>query len=175
MEECPYNQRYIDESMKCSSTCESGNYNMVDGKLFCTQVCPQFYTRQGELKECTQICDMYVLGSECVEQCPTEFFIRVGDNAQCLLQEDRTYYKYAHPRTSKYYGMIEYMTSCGDEFWCIDAGGEKVCVEKCAGDRPFLEEDRTCTSKCHSNVFKVNNLQNECVSECEKYYVKSGD
>lgn len=83
VKECPYDQRYIGESKKCTSTCESGNYNTEGGKLFCTQVCPQFYIQRGGLKECTSTCDMYVLEKECVTLCPSKVFIRVGNDAQC--------------------------------------------------------------------------------------------
>lgn len=89
------------------------------------------------------------------------------------MQENDTYYKYVHPRDSKYYGTTEYMTSCGDEFWSVGAGKEKVCVKKCTDDKQFLEQDYTCTNTCLSNTFKTDGQRKECVSACEKYYTKT--
>lgn len=90
---------------------------------------------------------MYVSGNECVSRCPTNKFMHVNGQKECV--EDCSYFKSRDSATECFESCWKagFLQKQGDD-------GKFECVDACPGPNSFIEGNNTCVSKCDSGIYE---------------------
>ncbi|CAL5996065.1 Conserved_hypothetical protein [Hexamita inflata] len=179
---CPSNASYLD-GIQCKESCQF--YKNVSNSFVCVSDCASFlfsYVNSSTIL-CTNLCpDSYGFGSQCLQQCPQQYFadkvtmkcvssvnlctnalyFAIGSSYFCLNQS-------TCPTTYPYLVNSQCLTSCPG---LVPYMYLNTCLDKCSTGTYLVQSTFQCVDSCPIAQKYIDGTT--CKSQCSLYYSQSG-